>query len=62
MAEQLSTFIIVREDRGIDPTTLVAEGLKIGRDPDCNFLLNHPDVFIFSVSAPKIRPRSMATW
>ena len=39
-----STFIIVREDRGIDPTTLVAEGLKIGRAPGCDLLLNHPDV------------------
>lgn len=39
-----STFIIVREDRSVDPTTLYAEGLKIGRNPDCNLILNHPTV------------------
>jgi hypothetical protein len=44
MKEQLSTFLIVREDRGLDPTTLVAEGLKIGRAPGRDLLLNHPDV------------------
>lgn len=44
MNEQASTFIIVREDRGVDPTTLVAEGLKIGRAPGRDLLLNHPTV------------------
>jgi FHA domain-containing protein len=44
MKAQLSTFIIVREDRGLDPTTLVAEALKIGRAPGRDLLLNHPDV------------------
>ena len=44
MKAQLSTFIIFREDRGLDPTTLVAEALKIGRAPDRDLLLNHPDV------------------
>src|SRR2546428_6279423 len=44
MEKQLSTFIIVREDRGHDPTTLVAEGLKIGRAPARDLVLNHPDV------------------
>src|SRR6266542_5791716 len=41
---QQSTFIIIREDRGFDPTTLVTEGLKIGRDISCDLLLNHPNV------------------
>ena len=41
---QQSTFIIIREDRGFDPTTLVTEGLKIGRDLSCDLLLNHPNV------------------
>src|SRR6266536_2770798 len=41
---QQSTFIIIREDRGFDPTTLVTEGLKIGRDVSCDLLLNHPNV------------------
>jgi len=44
MSEQLSTFIVVREDGGTDPTTLVVEGLKIGRAPERKLLLNHPDV------------------
>ncbi len=44
MKAQLSTFIIVREDRGLDPTTLLAEALKIGRAPGRDLLLNHPDV------------------
>lgn len=39
-----STFILVREDRGLDPTTIAAEGLKLGRGPDCELLLNHPTV------------------
>ena len=41
---QQSTFIIVREDRGVDPAILVAEGLKIGRALRSDLLLNHPDV------------------
>jgi hypothetical protein len=44
MKQQLSTFIIVREDRGIDPTTLAVEVLRIGRAPGRALLLNHPDV------------------
>lgn len=44
MKAQLSTFIIIREDRGLDPTTLVAEALKIGRALGRDLLLNHPDV------------------
>ncbi len=44
MKAQLSTFIIFREDRGLDPTTLVAEALKIGRASGRDLLLNHPDV------------------
>jgi predicted CXXCH cytochrome family protein len=44
MKEQLSTFIVVREDRGLDPTNLVAAGLSIGRAADRDLVLNHPDV------------------
>lgn len=44
MTAQLSTFIIVREDRGLDPTTLLAEALKIGRAASRDLVLNHPDV------------------
>src|SRR5215472_17290681 len=41
---QLSTFIVSREDRGLDPTTVVAEGLRIGRLPESEVWLNHPQV------------------
>ncbi|CAN5139076.1 hypothetical protein BH18ACI2_BH18ACI2_19670 [soil metagenome] len=39
-----SAFIIVREDRAVDPVTLLTEGLTIGRLPDCELVLNHPTV------------------
>jgi hypothetical protein len=38
------TFIIVRNDLQIDPGTIVAEGLLVGRLPTCELLLNHPSV------------------
>src|SRR2546430_4141399 len=44
MSQESSTFIIIREDRGVDPTTLVVEALRIGRDPDSELLLNHPTI------------------
>lgn len=43
MNEQ-STFIIVREDRGLDPTTLLLDALKIGRAPTSDLVINHPTV------------------
>ena len=39
-----TTFIIVREDLQVDPVTIVAEGVLIGRLPTCELLLNHPSV------------------
>jgi len=39
-----ATFIIIREDLQIDPLTIVAEGILIGRLPTCEMLLNHPSV------------------
>jgi hypothetical protein len=39
-----STFIITREDRAEDAKTLVTEGLRIGRQNDCDLVLNHPTV------------------
>lgn len=39
-----ATFIIVREDLQIDPVTIVAEGVLIGRLATCELLLNHPSV------------------
>jgi len=39
-----SRFRIVREDLQIDPTELLADGLKIGRLPNCELVLNHPSV------------------
>jgi hypothetical protein len=38
------TFIIVREDLQLDPATIVAEGVLIGRLPTCELWLNHPSV------------------
>src|SRR5260370_24122457 len=39
-----ATFIIIREDLQVDPVTIVAEGLLVGRLPTCELLLNHPSV------------------
>ncbi|HKP37423.1 MAG TPA: FHA domain-containing protein [Pyrinomonadaceae bacterium] len=39
-----ATFIIVREDLQVDPVTIVAEGILVGRLPTCELLLNHPSV------------------
>src|SRR6266850_855674 len=41
---QPSTFIITRDDRSVDPKTIVSEGLRIGRLPDSDVWLNHPFV------------------
>ena len=41
---QQSTFIISREDRAEDPKTVVADGLRLGRLPDSDVWLNHPQV------------------
>src|SRR5215213_5009375 len=41
---QQSTFIITREDRAEDAKTILSEGLRIGRLPDTDILLNHPTV------------------
>src|SRR5216683_4545856 len=39
-----STFIIAREDRAVDPKTIISQGLRIGRLPDSDVWLNHPTV------------------
>ena len=39
-----STFTIIRTDRAVDPKTVVAEGLIIGRDPDSDVWLNHASI------------------
>jgi hypothetical protein len=44
METQSSRFIIEREDLNVDPVTLVTDGLKIGRLPSCELVLNHPAV------------------
>jgi len=38
------TFIITREDQVVDPVTLRTQALRVGREPDCEVLLNHPTV------------------
>lgn len=55
--ERLSTFVIIREDRTVDATTLSAEGLKIGRGPDCGLLLNHPTVSRLQAGIKEINGR-----
>jgi hypothetical protein len=44
METQDSRFIIERDDLNVDPVTLVTDGLKIGRLPSCEVVLNHPAV------------------
>lgn len=44
METQASRFIITREDLNVDPITLATDGLKIGRLPGCEIVLNHPTV------------------
>ena len=38
------TFIITREDQVVDPVTLSTQALRVGRQIDCEILLNHPTV------------------
>jgi hypothetical protein len=40
----MNQYVIIRDDLLIDPVTVVAEGLLIGRLPQCEVLLNHPSV------------------
>ncbi|MET0650481.1 MAG: FHA domain-containing protein, partial [Pyrinomonadaceae bacterium] len=44
METQSSKFVIEREDLNVDPVTFVTDGLKIGRLPSCEVVLNHPTV------------------
>src|SRR5258706_11919373 len=39
-----TTFIIAREDRAVDPKTVISDGLRIGRLSDSDVWLNHPAV------------------
>lgn len=43
--ENLSpTFIITREDQVVDPVKLSTQALRVGRQTDCEIVLNHPTV------------------
>jgi hypothetical protein len=44
MQTQASKFIINRDDLNVDAVALVTDGLKIGRLPNCELVLNHPMV------------------
>lgn len=45
MESHVSTFIIEREDLAdLAPSTLVTDGVQIGRFPTCEVVLNHPSV------------------
>jgi hypothetical protein len=39
-----STFTITREDRSVEPKTIVTQGLRIGRSQESDVWLNHPTV------------------
>ncbi|HEX8706955.1 MAG TPA: FHA domain-containing protein [Pyrinomonadaceae bacterium] len=39
-----TTFIVTRDDKAEAAKTLVTEGLRIGRLPECDIVLNHPTV------------------
>jgi hypothetical protein len=39
-----STFIIIRDDRGVDEKRFVSDGVTIGRQPDAHIWLNHTNV------------------
>src|SRR6266851_7569495 len=49
-----STFIIAREDRAVDPKTIISDGLRIGRLPDSDVWLNHPTVSRLHAGISKI--------
>src|SRR5689334_1271781 len=40
----MNRFIIIRDDRLVDPVTIISEGLLIGRLLQCDLMLNHPSV------------------
>lgn len=44
MPSPKTTFIITRDDQVVDPVTLSVQALTIGRQVDCEILLNHPTV------------------
>ncbi len=44
MANSNPTFIITREDQVVDPVTFSTSALRVGRQVDCEILLNHPTV------------------
>src|SRR3954465_7288057 len=44
MQTEDSRFVVTREDLNVEPVVLVSGGLKIGRLPSCELVLNHPSV------------------
>lgn len=55
--QEANTFIIDREDRAVDPITLISEGIAIGRVPDCELNLNHPTVSRIHAGIRKVEGR-----
>src|SRR5829696_10162024 len=37
-------YVIIRDDLPVDPSTILSDGLLIGRLPQCELLLNHPSI------------------
>jgi pSer/pThr/pTyr-binding forkhead associated (FHA) protein len=44
MENRDSRFVVTREDLNVEPVVLLSDGLKIGRLPSCELVLNHPSV------------------
>jgi FHA domain-containing protein len=49
-----STFIIIRDDLGVDPKNFVSEAVTIGREPDAQIWLNHPNVSLLHAGIKQI--------
>lgn len=44
MGSQRPKFVITREDQVVDPVTFTLSALRVGRQVDCEVVLNHPTV------------------
>src|SRR6267142_2742489 len=49
-----STFIIIRDDRGVDAKRFISDRVTIGRKPDSDIYLNHPNVSLLQVGIKQI--------
>jgi hypothetical protein len=52
-------YVIVRNDLAVDPVTIIADGLLIGRLPECELLLNHPAVSRVQAGIKRLKPATI---